>query len=191
MRWLPVFVCGLLVFEMASAVGQETLAPKLNIVIVEGEGAINNIRQRTAREPIVQVEDENHRPVAGALVLFTLPSNGAGGAFANGTQTLTVVTDQQGRAIAQGLRPNQAAGQLQIRVDASYQGQTAHAVVNQTNTATNAAKPRKVSAKVLVILAVVAAVAAGGTVAAVYGGGPSKPAGTVITPGTGSVGAPH
>ena len=30
---------------------------------VEGDGAINNIRQRTAREPIVQVEDENHKPV--------------------------------------------------------------------------------------------------------------------------------
>ena len=53
---------------------------KLNIVIVEGEGAINNIRQRTAREPIVQVEDENHRPVAGAAVLFLLPENGPGGA---------------------------------------------------------------------------------------------------------------
>ena len=32
--------------------------------IVEGEGAINNIRLRTAREPIVQVEDENRKPVA-------------------------------------------------------------------------------------------------------------------------------
>ena len=36
------------------------------IEVVEGDGAINNIRQRTAREPIVQVEDENHKPVAGA-----------------------------------------------------------------------------------------------------------------------------
>ena len=41
---------------------------KLNIVILEGEGATNNIRQRVAREPIVQVEDENRRPLAGVAV---------------------------------------------------------------------------------------------------------------------------
>ena len=36
------------------------VAPMLNLVVLEGEGATNNIRQRTAREPIVQVQDENH-----------------------------------------------------------------------------------------------------------------------------------
>ncbi|MCX6624029.1 MAG: hypothetical protein NTY38_23795, partial [Acidobacteria bacterium] len=29
-------------------------AGKLNLVIVEGDGAINNVKQRVAREPIVQ-----------------------------------------------------------------------------------------------------------------------------------------
>src|ERR1700753_2350420 len=72
----------------------------LNLVIVEGDGAINNIRQRTAREPIVQVEDENHKPVAGAAVLFALPEHGAGGTFATGGHTLSVVTNAQGRAAA-------------------------------------------------------------------------------------------
>ena len=46
-------------------------APALRIVILEGEDVSNNIKERTAREPIVQVEDENHKPVAGAAVLFT------------------------------------------------------------------------------------------------------------------------
>ena len=59
------------------ASGQEPAVPaKLNIVILEGEGAINNIKQRTAREAIVQVEDENRRPIAGAAVLFMLPESG-------------------------------------------------------------------------------------------------------------------
>src|SRR5581483_7102895 len=66
---------------------------RLNVVIVEGEGAINNIRQRTAREPIVEVQDENHKPVAGAVVVFALTNQGAGGSFAGGAHTLTVVTD--------------------------------------------------------------------------------------------------
>jgi hypothetical protein len=53
--------------------------PMLNIVIVEGEGAINNVKQRVNRDPIVQVEDENHRPIAGAAVVFFLPDQGASG----------------------------------------------------------------------------------------------------------------
>ncbi len=59
----------------------------LNIVIIEGEGAINNIKQRTAREPVVQVEDENHKPVAGAAVIFALSDQGAGGTFAGGAHS--------------------------------------------------------------------------------------------------------
>src|ERR1700753_3874147 len=86
----------------------------LNLVIVEGDGAINNIRQRTAREPIVQVEDENHKPVAGAAVVFALADQGAGGTFTSGSHTLTAVTDNQGRAIARGFHPNNVQGQYQI-----------------------------------------------------------------------------
>ncbi|HEX2522847.1 MAG TPA: hypothetical protein VHP35_12060, partial [Terriglobia bacterium] len=54
---------------------QQESGPKMRIVILEGEWAINSIRQRTAREPIVRVEDENGRPIAGAMVLFTLPES--------------------------------------------------------------------------------------------------------------------
>ncbi len=108
----------------------------LNLVIVEGEGAINNIRQRVAREPIVQVEDENHRPVAGAAVLFALPRSGASGTFANGATTLQVTTDQQGRAVARGLRPNNQAGRFQIAVTATYGVLTATIAITQMNSFT-------------------------------------------------------
>src|SRR5260221_45644 len=53
----------------------------LQIVIVEGEGAINNVKQRVNREPIVLVEDETHNPVAGASVTFFLPNKGPGYRF--------------------------------------------------------------------------------------------------------------
>lgn len=53
----------------------------LKIVIVEGEGAINNIRQRVAREPVVAIEDEARRPVAGAEVVFRLPDTDPAGPF--------------------------------------------------------------------------------------------------------------
>src|SRR5258708_15451218 len=100
---------------------QEAAPQKLNIEILDGDDAINNIRERTAREPIVQVTDENHKPVAGALVLFSSPENGAGGLF-NGARTLSVTTDAEGKAVAKGFQPNAIKGKFQIRVNAEYKG---------------------------------------------------------------------
>jgi hypothetical protein len=173
---------------------QPPAAGKLNIVIVEGEGAINNVRQRVAREPIVQVEDENRRPVAGAAVTFLLPNQGAGASFANGAQSLTITTDAQGRAVARGLRPNNVNGRYDIRVNASHQGRTASATISQTNAVAAAAAAGGISAKLIAILAVAGAAAAGATVAATGGGsgnGAARPTPTVITPGTPSIGGPQ
>ena len=74
MRWLSPVLAVLIAIPAAPVAEAQNVAPMLNIVIVEGDGAINNIRQRTAREPIVQVEDQNHKPVAGAAVVFALVS---------------------------------------------------------------------------------------------------------------------
>src|SRR3979409_61337 len=93
------------VFLISAEQGPQTPpAPRLNIIVVEGEGAINNVKQRTSRETIVQVEDENHKPVAGAAVAFALPSQGAGGTFAGVGQNFSTITDAQGRAVARGFR---------------------------------------------------------------------------------------
>jgi hypothetical protein len=189
---LPCF----LVLQMypVSAWAQET-GGQLNIVIVEGDGAINNIKQRTAREPIVQVEDQNHKPVAGAAVVFLLPDQGASGVFANGSHTLTVMTDAQGRAVARGFRPNTVQGKVQIHVTASHQGQTASATINQVNavSAATGAAATGISAKLITILVIAGAAVAGGVVAATRGGGSSTTTAppTTVTAGTGTVGAPH
>ena len=168
----------------------------LSITIVEGEGAINNIRQRVNREPIVQVEDENHKPVAGAVVTFFLPGQGASGTFADGSRMLMTVTDNQGRAVARGIRPNNQSGPMQIRVTASFQGLTASSLITQTNAAGAAAASSaglSAGAKWAIILGIAGAAAAGGIVAATHGGGGSSssaPPPIVITPGTPSVGGP-
>ena len=52
---VSLFVTYLLMTQPLMAAPPQQAPAKLSIVIVEGEGAINNIRQRTAREPIVQV----------------------------------------------------------------------------------------------------------------------------------------
>ncbi len=197
MRVLAVGLSYLLILQTLPSRAQEAGPVQLNLVVVEGEGAINNIRQRTAREPIVQVEDENHKPVAGAAVVFLLPDQGASATFANGSHTLTVTTDAQGRAVAHGFKPNSVQGQFNMRVSASYRGKIATATINQTNVITGAAAGAAtgISVKLIVILAVAGAAAAGAAIAATRGGGSSTPAAvaatTTITAGTGTVGAPH
>src|SRR5450759_462928 len=129
---------GILIFLLVAAgvpllTAQAQAPTKLNIEIIEGEDAVNNIRLRTAREPIVEVTDENHKPIAGAVVIFSTPENGAGGAFAGGAKTLTVTTDAQGRAAARGLQPNATRGKYQIQVQASYLGVTATRAIKQAN----------------------------------------------------------
>jgi hypothetical protein len=197
MRWLsPVLAVLISLPALPPAFAQDAPPQKLNIVIVEGEGAINNIRQRTAREPIIQVEDENHKPVAGAAVLFALSDQGAGGTFAGGVHNLTVITDNQGRAIARGFRPNHVQGQYQIHVTASKNGQTANASISGSNVAAagaGAAAGMALSTKILIAVAVAGAAAAGGAYAATHSSGSSAvPASAItITPGTGTVGPPH
>jgi hypothetical protein len=186
-------LCALLAQTTPLAAQDSPAAGKLNIVIVEGEGAINNVRQRVAREPIVQVEDENRRPVAGAAVTFLLPNQGAGASFANGSQSLTITTDAQGRAVARGLRPNNVNGEYQIRVNAVSEGRTATTTISQTNAITAAAAAGGISAKVLAIIAIAGGAAAAGTVAATRGGNGNggRPSPTIITPGSPTVGGPQ
>lgn len=109
-------------------------APRALIIsILEGEGELNDVRARTAREPIVQVEDENHKPVAGALVLFAIPSNGPAGATFSGLSRLTVRTDANGRAVGRGFRVTKQTGSYQIQVVATVAAVEAEIVIHETN----------------------------------------------------------
>ncbi len=184
-----------LTFLLAVPPGVAVAAPppaKLNIVILSGDGAINNIRQRTARETIVQVEDENHRPVAGASVLFLLPDSGPGGVFANGSRSLQVLTNKQGQAMATGLRVNNVPGKFQIQVEVSHQELSATASITQTNAVITAAAAGGISGKLIAILAATGAAAAVGVIAATRkGDNDDKGVPTTVSAGTSSVGGPH
>ncbi len=107
----------------------------LKIVVIEGEDAVNVIRQRTAVAPIVEVRDRNDQPVAGALVTFAIRSGRA--TFGN-ARTLSITTNGTGRAVATGLTPT-GTGALQISATATFQGQTAVATIAQSNVLTAAA----------------------------------------------------
>ena|ERR1700733_4669107 len=171
---------------------------RLLITILDGEGALNNIKQRTAREPIVRVEDENHKPVAGASVLFLLPNSGPSGVFLDGTRMYTTTTDVNGQAIARGLKPNQLSGKFQIQVKASYKDASSQAsvvssetaIINQTNSSGSSVvvqhAAHAIPAKVIIIVAA-AAVAGGVTAGVLLTNGNGS---TTITAGTPVVTAP-
>jgi len=131
---------------------------ELKIVILEGDGFINNVRKRTARDAVVEVRDRNNKPLAGASVVFLLPSSGPGGTFANGAQSLTVQTNAAGRAVATGLQPNQLTGEFQIQVEARFENQTGRATIRQRNISRSAWKSWKRWALLGGVVAVVIAV---------------------------------
>lgn len=169
------------------------IAPTLKIVILEGEDVSNNIKQRTAREPIVQVEDENHKPVAGAAVLFSIDSQGgqAGASFLNGASTFSGYTDANGQIHAQGFHPNSHVGQFHINVTASKGPLSTRAQISQTNVAaaaTAAGITGFVASHILLVsIGAAAIVATGVSVGLVE----TQGNGTTITTGTGTVGAPQ
>jgi hypothetical protein len=140
------------------------------------------------------VQDANGQPISGATVLFVAPEGGPGAVFAGGLTTLRVTTDEKGMAVARGFQPNNIAGSFQVRVDASYQDQTAGITVNQTNA------KKSSNAKTYAILGIAAGAGLGAAMAAKgKGGSSSTPSNnnppvtttTTITTGTVTVGPPQ
>ncbi len=161
--------------QTAPAPGNPAAQPtKLNINVVEGAGAVNNVRTRAMREFTVEVDDQDDHPVPGAVVTFYAPNEGAGGSFAGDTQLLTVVTDKDGRAVASSYRPNSTVGDYNIQVTATLGDQTANTAISQSNRAL-AVAAKKSNKKILILVAVAAAVAVGaGAGLAGHGGSSSS-----------------
>ena len=103
-------ICRALLFLIAFHGGvrglysQTPMPREMNLIVVEGEGQSMNIGERAPKPPLVRMEDENHQPIVGAAVTFTLPTEGATGDFGGGSKTLTVVTDDQGKRPRKALR---------------------------------------------------------------------------------------
>ncbi len=201
---IAIGLCSLFAPSLKISFGQMERTPtQLNIVLVEGEGAIHNVGQRVAREPAIRVEDENRKPVAGAAVVFTLPTEGATGDFGNGSKTLMVMTDSAGQAATQGLRTNQVAGKTSIHVTVSYKGLYARGMISEENVLPPGAKPVTASkgghGKLIAILVIIGGAAAGGAVYAMQQKGSSStaaatassPAAIGITAGTGTIVGGH
>jgi hypothetical protein len=197
-------VCCLSILALNAAAQQpESVPTSLNVVVLQGEGAVTPVRGRVAPEPRIRIQDENQKPVAGAGVVFTLPTEGATGEFGNGSKTLIVTTDKAGEAVAQGLRMNDVPGRTSIHVTASYKGLSALTIISEESVLPAGVKAGAAGkhghGALIAVLIIVAAAAAGGAVYATQrnGGNSSTsvasntPAPIGITPGTGTIVGGH
>jgi hypothetical protein len=180
-RMMTLIFSGWLAVQPSVALEQQET---LRIVIVEGDQAIYNVRQRVAREAIIQVEDENRKPVAGALLTLTAPRDGASVVFSNGLNNITLATDEVGRAVVRGIRPNGVEGRFSIRITAVKDGMKGSAEMQVSNAAL-APAGGGVSMKLIAVLAAAGAAAAGIAVAARGGDGQKPASGTPYTPPAG------
>jgi hypothetical protein len=170
----------------------------LKIVVVQGEGALNNIRTRNAAPVIVEVRDAGDKPVAGAEVVFQLPPAGPGGVFNGWMRNQTARTSAEGRAETNGFTPNDEAGRFNLKVTATSGTKSSSVIISQTNTPNGApgtgsqAKSKNNLWKVLLVVG--AAGLAGGIVAATRGGSSTPvtpPTPITITAGPITIGGPR
>lgn len=126
---------GVTVSNPAPALGQEAVSD-LKIVVLEGEEGVNILKKKTAVMPVVEVRDKNNLPVSGASVIFAVPRSGASAVFPNGARSITVMTDNAGRATVTSMKPV-GTGSFKIDVTASHpnHGSTT-AQIGQTNVLT-------------------------------------------------------
>jgi len=170
----------------------QTAAPgDIKIVVVQGEGALNNIRTRYAAPIVVEVRDASDKPISGAEVVFQLPPAGPGGVFNGWMRNQTARSSAEGRAETNGYAPNDEAGRFNIKVSATSGTKTNSLVIAQINSPNGTENGKAAKSKSnlwKVVLIVGAAGLAGGIVAATRGGSSTPPTPpTPITVGAGPI----
>jgi hypothetical protein len=110
--------------------GQST--ESLQIYILEGNGATNTLVQPMPSMVVVEVRDENSRPVEGADVVFELPATGPGGRFSEDQSIRRARTNSQGQAGVTFV-PNSEMGRFSIKVSATLGNRSGQAVISQSN----------------------------------------------------------
>jgi hypothetical protein len=129
-----------------------TAHPGFLVLLVRGDGAIHNTSSgQEAVIPVVQVLSVSGQPMAGLLVTFRAPAEGAGGLF-GGSRTLSVVTDAGGFAFGRGLQPNHLAGAWDLQVHVCARGRTVEDRMAQINAFLPEAAPDEIAASRITLL---------------------------------------
>jgi hypothetical protein len=179
----------------------------LNILVLLGENTVNNVRVPMPSDLVVEVRDQDDRPVEGATVTFQLPLMGASGSFDGGVRNQEMRTNVQGQA-ATKFTPNKETGRMTIQVKAVAGGLSGMTTITERNSTTSVAGVsggpgaqgrRGGWIRQHKLLLIISAAAVGGAIVAVLitrGGSSSSStaAGTTaitITPGVPTIGGAH
>jgi len=90
----------------------------LKVTLIEGDGAVYPAGSRATRGVTVKVTDDTGRPVEGATVSFSLPSDGPGGVFSSGARTEVASSRSDGGAGVWGMQWNRTPGPFGILITA-------------------------------------------------------------------------
>lgn len=169
-------------------------AGTLKILVLEGKDQVNNIRVPMPADLVVEVQDENDRPVEGAMVSFQMPLMGPSGGFEGGVRNKDTITNPDGQASV-SYTPNMESGRFTIQVKAMQAGRTGMITITQQNSTTGEGGQTKSwfsrHKKIVIVGAVVVAVGVGLGVGLTRGGSKSSNGtGLTITPGVPTVGGP-
>lgn len=172
----------------------------LKVTALAGNNALNDLERGLMAPLVVQVLDQNDRPVEGAEVVFRFPLDGPGAVFRGGNTSQTVRTNGQGQAAAMNWTANNQVGSFSVRVTVVYGNQLGDAMVSMTNVTKIVGEGRGGQKQAkwysskwvkIALIAGGAATVAGIVLATRGGGGASTPPTITITPGSPTVGAPH
>ena len=164
----------------------------LKVVPLAGNGETNDLDRRIMAPLVVQVRDQDDRPVDGADVVFRFPPSGPGAVFAGQKYSLKVRSNDDGQAAAVGWAANKETGSFEVHVTATYGeqiGESTLTMINVTDATRVVKKPKHWYSSRWVKLGLLAgaAGAAAGIVLATRGSTPT----VTISPGSPTIGGPH
>lgn len=207
--WLPQVLSVLLVLPPSLNAQQpadtaKPMAPlptvqTLKVMVLAGDGEMNDLERKIMAPLVVDVLDQNSRPVEGAAVVFRFPLNGPGAGFSNGEKSRTVRTNADGQAAAIDWMANGEVGKFQVRVTASRGNELGEAVISMSNVSRitedvkskgNKGKHKSVWSSRWVKIGIVAGIAGAVTGIVLATKGDSAPTVTA-SPGSPTIGGPR
>jgi hypothetical protein len=106
----------------------------LRVLPLAGNHAMNDLERRIMSPLVVQVLDQNARPVEGAQVVFRFPLNGPGAEFPNRQPAQTARTNADGQASAVGWMAREL-GTFEVHVTVSRGNELGETTISMTNVA--------------------------------------------------------